>query len=269
MEGNTDLSRDIPTLLVRPKRNIVYISIIARNVPTVVDNVFEILDNFKIDVSEATVTTDFKRNEKIISFFADFSHSTLEDISFFSEIIERVDGVKSVKMSDPLMRGVTVADIEFPVTTFGGMLRAVILPEPLFAGLIRGTIKRFGPTGLLLLYEAGREVGFQVGELLKKFDVPIDKLLEGCLKILKSIGMLDPTTFEIKYTNEIIVRFRDCIECRNSADLVGNNPSANLVRGLIDGLLEEYYGREYLSVETKCQYKGDDFCEIITRPRSS
>lgn len=261
------MTRDIPTLLIRPQKQIIYISIKAENVSEIVDKIFEIINNFKIDVSEATVTTDFVLNEKRISFFADFSHATLSDVNIFVSMIRKIKGVKEVRTSDPLMTGVAIADIEFPVTTLGGLFRAIILPEPLFSGLIRGIIKNFGPTGLLFLYEAGKEMGIRESELLKKFSVSLDKLIEGFLKVLKSLGLLNPIGFEIK-GDLITVRFRDCIECQSAAGLVGDNPSANLVRGLIDGFLENLTGKIYLSTEISCQYKGSDYCEIQSKPRA-
>ncbi len=258
------MSRDIPTLLIKPNRRIVYFSIVTENKPEVVDNIFEIIDNFRIDVSEAIVTTDFRTNEKRISFFADFSQSTIEDINLFTEIIKKTHGVKAVQISDPLMTGVAIADIEFPITTFGGLARAVVFPESWFGGIVRGIVKTFGTTGLFFLYEAGKEVGLEEGQRLKKFAANIEKLVEGFLKILKSLGILNPISYELINERLVRIKFVDCIECKNSADLAGENPSCNLVRGIIDGLLESFTNKPFTSRETKCQFKGEEYCEIIS-----
>lgn len=255
------MSRDVPTLLFVPDKQIVYISIVADNVPEVVDSVFELIDNFGIDISEATITTDFKAGEKRISFFADLSQATV-DLGDLRHLLERTRGVRGVRISDPLMTGVAVADIEFPVTTFGGMYRAVIIPGPWLRGLLENVIRKFGATGLYFLYESGRGIGLREGPKISNFAPNLAKLVEGLLKMLKSTGFLNPTGYEVS-EGRVAVRFKSCIECEVAAPLVGGNPSCNLVRGLMEGVLETYTGRRCESKEVRCEYKGDEECEVV------
>lgn len=194
-----------------------------------------------------TIIADFKGKEKLAEGLA--------------ERLKRIDYVREVKLSPPIAEGVALDTISFPLTFLG--VRAVVLHEPVYRGLIAGGWKQFGTPYAILLYTLGYEAGrLAYADHTKVVSKPeVVRFAEAVFQLL-GFGRAEFVRLDER-AREALIRVYDSFECRlfpGAGEIRGN-----LVRGLLAGWLAGYWGvgedEEVFAKEIKCIAKDDPYCE--------
>lgn len=183
-----------------------------------------------------------------------------------SKELSGVELVEKVYVIAPIINGISVDTLSFPLTLMGQ--RAVILRQPLYEGFIKGVWKQFGSAGAILLYLAGFEAGrLAYRDHARLTEDPSAQLaLAQALFQMLGYGVLELVKVDDE-RREAVARVHDSFECelfRGAGEVRGG-----FVRGLIAGWLAGRWGvseeREILAREVKCIAKGDPYCEYHVR----
>ena len=142
--------------------------------------------------------------------------------------------------------------------------REIFLPEELFVDLEIEIVKKYGLAGKSLLYSAGKKFGYNYFSL----SVPTLKQTNNSMLfndfLIKSIESIYAS--EIDYLPElekkkITFRMTDFVICRKSG--LGCMFSTGAIAGGWAYILED---KTIEAVQTKCQGRGDEFCETVIAP---
>lgn len=161
-------------------------------------------------------------------------------------------------------RGGTVIDtLSFPVNWQDR--RVVILAQPAVAHMLDGIRSVLGTGGFVVLYELGIDYGKELAgyftDILEK-DYLVGNY-DYWVNVLAATGWGIP---DIKGSEDdfpnLTVRLASCLECdgRSSREAV-----CSFMRGFLSGVFGELSGHVVHCEESKCQAKGDSYCEFRLR----
>ena len=163
--------------------------------------------------------------------------------------------------------GAVVDTLSFPVNWQDR--RVVILAQPAVARMLDGIRSVLGTGGYVVLYELGIDYG---KELAGYFTAILgEEYLVGnydyWVNVLAATGWGIP---DIKGSKDdfpnMTVRFASCLECdgRSSRETV-----CSFMRGFLSGVFGNLSGHVVHCEESKCQAKGDSYCEFQIRSGKS
>jgi len=148
--------------------------------------------------------------------------------------------------------------------------RVVIYDSLIYASMYRRMFEIFKSGAIMILYETGKEAGRSYGKSLK------DKIGEpqqmagtlGRLGAASGWGKIDFSPLSLvtwTLQEKVILKIRNNFH----AEAVGQTgeSSCHFIRGLFIGVFEAMFGGEFVCNESKCQSKGDSYCEFqLKRP---
>ncbi len=180
------------------------------------------------------------------------------------EEIGRIKGVRRVEELEPVEEGLLVDYMHHPLTLLGG--RALLLREPALSKIVNDGYRRFGEPFSIWLYYTGKDAGRAFYEshvsILRKFDEEKVLKLSRYMFQLIGFGLLE----HVKVGGEeALVRVRDSIEVEVNS---GSGRSCQFVRGMLEGWFSGFFGKDAECMETKCENRGDEYCEFEIRVRS-
>lgn len=154
------------------------------------------------------ITISMDKEQEIL-LYLDFSEVkvSLEEVI---KNIRNVEEIKEVHFTSPILKGLLVDIIHFPITVFGE--KVWIARESVLRGLFRGLRLKWGNAGKIFLYHQGVEVGKHIYSDYSKYASTTNEMLAMFSSLLRAVGW--GIIEEIKqYGNSYIIRGRDSLEC--------------------------------------------------------
>jgi predicted hydrocarbon binding protein len=143
--------------------------------------------------------------------------------------------------------------------------RFLLIPVKLIHSIEDRLMESFGPaTATSIQYEIGKEGGANYVKIAQRagFDTKRQaniREIAARMGTMSGWGKVEIVGFNfekklarIRWTNGVSVRNRK-----------GRTAVCHFGRGVLTGAVEEIFGRKCESLETSCQGKGDDYCEVI------
>jgi len=140
----------------------------------------------------------------------------------------------------------------------------IMFPIAGMGDIFEKLIREFGSGGETILYELGRNFGYDRFELYRPLLGPEPRTrLDEAAHIFEALGF-GASTITQNPDGSIRMVVDDCFECFTPS-VVGRTCAFR--RGLAAGSFGALIGREVQCQETKCKSKGDKFCEFVVTLR--
>ena len=260
---------DIGRIARLPGRKLLGLFLEVENKPGVLAKISRVIADMHINILHVTITTPVREVKPTVPvlMFIDITNS-VASVKDIVESLSSLDVVRKVQVSRPIWDGVLADEYHFPIVV--DEVRAIIMTLPVLEGLI-AVIQRHEGLRALLWYQ-GLEVGIRVTKMYRTlYGV---KTLRDLLKLFQARALsMGWARLEIVRVDEVtgivVLRMYDNWECSIIKSWgPRDKPQNTFIRGLIAGILKEFYGVDYEVIETKCIAKGDPYCEFHARPRA-
>lgn len=140
----------------------------------------------------------------------------------------------------------------------------IMFPTAGMADIFEKLVKTFGSGGETILYELGRNFGYDRFELYRPILGPEPRTrVDEFAHVFEALGY-GASTITMDLDGSIRMVVDDCFECVTPSE-VGR--SCAFRRGLAAGSFGALLGQEVECKETKCRSKGAKFCEFAIIPR--
>jgi predicted hydrocarbon binding protein len=140
----------------------------------------------------------------------------------------------------------------------------IMFPSAGMANVFDKLVRTFGSGGETILYELGRNFGYDRFELYRPILGPEPRTrLDEAAHIFEAMGY-GASTITQNPDGSIRMVVDDCFECATPSEI---GRSCAFRRGLAAGTFGALLGHEIQSQEMKCRSKGDRFCEFVITPR--
>jgi len=143
-----------------------------KNVPGALADVADILSSRGVNILHGFHYAYPDQKAALWSFFADIAHSN-EKIENLIKEIEGLDITLEVKFSKPIIDGLIVDNLHFPVMVLNE--RSVIMKVRTIAEAFNGLYKKFSSGAGFILYEMGKAAGENKVRIINK-TYDLDKL---------------------------------------------------------------------------------------------
>jgi predicted hydrocarbon binding protein len=141
----------------------------------------------------------------------------------------------------------------------------IMFPSAGMADVFEKLVRTFGSGGETILYEMGRNFGYDRFQLYRPLLGPEPRTrVDEAAHIFEAMGY-GASTIAQNLDGSIRMVVDDCFECITPSD-VGR--SCAFRRGLAAGSFGALLGQEVQCQETKCRSKGDESCEFFVTPRT-
>ncbi len=234
-----------------------------KNTPGAIAEVVNILYSKGVNILHGFHTACPDRDEAICGFFADLKDSNEKAENLVKEI-EKLDVTLDVKFSRPIIDGLIVDEIHFPIMVLDE--RSIVMKIKTIAGSFNRLYEKFGSGAGFILYEMGRAAGEdKVKSLCEMYD--LDKLT--VLRVIlaersaKGWGISEIEKFDEEKSEASIV-VHELFEC---LPFQGKSKEAKsqFFRGYLAGVLSQLFNKPILVVEDECIAKGDENCKFISQ----
>lgn len=143
--------------------------------------------------------------------------------------------------------------------------RIVIYDSLIYASMYRRLFEIFKSGAVMILYETGKEAGRSYGKSLKD-RIGDPRQMAGTLRSLAAVTGWGKIDFSPLSLVTWTLQENVTLKIRNNfhAEAVGQigESSCHFIRGLFIGVFESMFEGEFACSETKCQSKGDSYCEF-------
>ncbi|MCS7098116.1 MAG: hypothetical protein NZ922_03965 [Candidatus Methanomethyliaceae archaeon] len=245
-----------------PNRELIEVLLVQRDETQSVNfpKICEVLKKFNIKV--ILQISYYMNNLPHILCFLDITDLNLP----FENVIKEFEkeNLRIIEIAKPKRKGIIIDTISFPL--MAGRSRVIIFRDFAYSNIIKGLRERFGSGGEVLLYYIGLECGRGFGKLHKEFaqDVEIEDPAEIYREI--SCAFFQWAGFgriaDVEITEEGgSITLHDSFECEIMRNKLRKSYS-QLVRGMITGILNEVFNKEFDVIEERCLAKGDPFCRF-------
>ncbi len=257
----------VQRLLYRQGRRLYGIIVEAFSKPGVLASISSMLAERDLDIIYCTAIAAEDKRGGII-FLVDFTDSDAMPQSIAEEL-KSLEFVEDVTIIEPIVNGFLIDDATFPIML--GRRRALILDDGMLQGIFISFREHLGSGGEAMLYhlglEAGRSRGRHAAMLAQRVGIKsLDKGLETVAKALKALGYGIIEFIELQENPpRARVRIYNSIECELGRG--AGHPFSQYIRGLINGIMSEFFKREMTAREVKCIAMGDPYCEFELKPR--
>ncbi len=151
---------------------------------------------------------------------------------------------------------------------FNTEIRVILFAVTLWRGLIRSLMTRFGTGGLYILWALGSDImKFHAHHIsMLKGKLTDEEIVRIGLAVLQAMGF---GIFKLmKFSREeIAIKIEEHFEDAAGKGIPGFQGS--FLRGLLSSFFSIIFGEEYECSSAKCVLRGDPYCELVARPRSS
>jgi len=237
-----------------------------KNTPGAIAKVANILFSRGVNILHGFHTACPGQKEAVWGFFADLKNSD-ERVEDLVKAIEMLDTTLEVKFSRPIIDGLIVDELHFPVMVLEE--RSIIMKLKTFTGCFQRLYEKFGSGAAFILYEMGKAAGEdKIKSLNESYN--LDKLT--ALRVIfaekaaKGWSIPEIEKFDEK-TVEASIVVQELFEC---APFRGKNKEAKsqFFRGYLAGVLGLLFNKPVSVVEVECIAKGDQRCKFISQLRS-
>ena len=140
----------------------------------------------------------------------------------------------------------------------------IMFPTAGMADVFEKLVREFGSGGETILYELGRNFGYDRFEIYRSLLGPDPRArLDEAAHIFEAMGY-GASAINQNTDGSIRIVVDDCFECATPSEI---GRSCAFRRGLAAGTFGALLGREIQCREMKCRSKGDKFCEFLVTPR--
>jgi len=203
------------------------------------------------------------RKEVVWGFFVDLKglNETIENLV---KEIEMLDAVLEVNFSKPIIDGLIVDELHFPVTVLDE--RSIILKIRTFVDCFKRLYEKFGSGAGFILYEMGKAAGENKVKIInEKYNLDRLTVLKVILAEKSAKGWCIPEIEKFDEEKvEITIVVQELFEC---IPFKGKNrdPKSQFFRGYLAGVLSQLFNKHVSVIETECVAKGDQNCKFIGR----
>ena len=139
----------------------------------------------------------------------------------------------------------------------------IMFPRAGMDDIFEKLVKTFGSGGETILYELGRNFGYDRFELYKPLLGPEPRTrVDEATHIFEALGY-GASTITMNPDGSVRVVVEDCFECATPSEI---GRSCAFRRGLAAGSFAALLEHETRCQETKCRSKGAKFCEFVITP---
>jgi predicted hydrocarbon binding protein len=140
----------------------------------------------------------------------------------------------------------------------------IMFPIAGMADIFEKLVKTFGSGGETILYELGRNFGYDRFDLYRPLLGPEPRTrVDEAAHIFEALGY-GASTIALNPDGSVRMVVDDCFECTPPSE---TGRSCAFRRGLAAGSFAALLERETQCQETKCRSKGASFCEFVITPR--
>lgn len=140
----------------------------------------------------------------------------------------------------------------------------VMFPSAGMADIFEKLVRTFGSGGETILYELGRNFGYDRFELYRPLLGPKPQSRVGeAAHIFEALGY-GASNITQNPDGSVRIVVEDCFECVTPSEI---GRSCAFRRGLAAGSFGALLGQEMQCQETKCRSKGAKYCEFMVAPR--
>ena len=242
-----------------PQRKLFHVVVKIRDVPGALAGVLTLLTT-ELNLLGST-SYSIEENSAMFSCFAEAlrKSETSDEIEGLlaaspwvleSKVAESKDGL----LVDSFHTGVQVGNGE----------PYIMFPSAGMADIFEKLVKTFGSGGETILYELGRNFGYDRFELYKPLLGPEPRTrVDEAAHIFEALGY-GAANITQNPDGSIRLVVKDCFECTTPSEI---GRSCAFRRGLAAGSFAALLQHETQCKETKCRSKGAEFCEFIITPR--
>ena len=142
----------------------------------------------------------------------------------------------------------------------------IMFPSAGMADIFEKLVRTFGSGGETILFELGRNFGYDRFELYRPLLGPEPReRVDEAAHIFEAMGY-GASTITQNPDGSIHLVVADCFECVTPSEI---GRTCAFRRGLAAGSFAALLGRDVECQETKCRSKGADFCEFTVTPAST
>jgi len=234
-----------------------------KNVPGAIANVANILFSKGINILHGFHYAYPDRNEAIWSFFADVKYLNKKIENLIKEI-EELDTTLEVKFSRPIIDGLIVDNLHFPVMVLNE--RSVVMKVKTIAESFSRLYEKFSSGACFILYEMGKAAGEDKVRIINE-TYSLDRLttLKMILaeRIAKGWGIPEIERFDEEKL-EVMITVQELFEC---LPFQGRNKEgkSHFFRGYLAGVLSQLFNKPISVIEVECIAKGDQKCKFISQ----
>ena len=246
---------DPSRVLYLPGRRLYGYWMILENVPGTLAKVTNVFADEGVNIVKVLVTSVEEGADSL--FYCDFTDVDVKPEKL-AEDFRRMKVVKDIKLIEPIIPGLLIDNIHFPIMISKG--RYVINREDCLRSFIKGMRSEFGSAGEALLYRIGLDMGKGMWQGLDYYTTDAEEKLEIFKQLFMNTGYgkMDMEIDIIGKEADVIVY--DSIECRQG--IGSENPYSHYIRGIIAGVFKNIFGGEVDVKEMKCIAVGDEYCEF-------
>jgi len=246
--------------------DLVQFAIELKNIPGAIAEVAELFSAKHINILQGFHAVYPNQKKAIWGFFADLKASN-EDVEDLIKEINKLDCILGVKFSRPIIDGLIVDELHFPITVSNE--RSILMKTKTFAHCFRGLREKFGSGANFILYEMGKAAGEnKVRNINEQYN--LDKLTALRLilaeKAAKGWCIPEIERFD-EEKNEAIIVVQELFEC---VPFKGGNKGAKsqFFRGYLAGALSQLFKKPVSVIETECVANGYRNCKFVGQTRS-
>ena len=242
------------------------LAIKLKNAPGSVAEIANILCSKHVNFLHGFHTVCPGREEAVWGLFIDLKESNTK----IENLVKEIEGLEStieVKFSRPIIDGLIVDNLHFPMMVMGE--RSIVMRIDTFAESFNRLYEKFGSGAYFILYEMGRAAGKRrIKKINEKYC--LDKIT--ALKVIlaeraaKGWGISEIESFN-EEKKESTITIRELFECMPFQGRSKRSKS-HFFRGYLAGVLSQLFGNPTLVIEAECVAKGDPNCRFIGRPQS-
>jgi len=237
-----------------------------KNIPGAIAEVANVFFSKNINLLHGFHTVCSDPTEVVWGFFADLKDSKdkIEDIV---KEISKLDSTLEVKFSRPIIDGLIVDEIHFPIMVLNE--RSIVLKVETFSECLKRLYEKFGSGACFILYEMGKAAGEnRVKRMNEKYDLNKLTVLKVILaeRAAKGWGISRIETFD-EEKSEATITVQELFEC---LPFQGRSKEAKsqFFRGYLAGVLSQLFSKPILVIESECIAKGDESCKFTGQIRS-
>ena len=249
---------DPSRILYLPGRRLYGYWMLLENIPGVLAKISMVFAEEDVNIVKVLVTSVEEGADSL--FYCDFTDTETDPEKLVKDF-KRVREVKDIKLMKPVIPGLLIDNIHFPITV--SEERYILCREDGFRGFVKGVRDEFGSSGEALLYYAGLNTGEGLWRGLDYYTTEARDKVEIFKQLFTSsgYGKIDMEIDIIEKKAD--VKIYDSIEC--SQGIGSEEPYSHYIRGMIASIFKNIFGGEVEVKEVKCIAVGDKYCEFRVR----
>ena len=234
-----------------------------KDVPGAMAEVANLLYRRGVNILHGFHTVFPDQAEAIWGFFADIKNLTVE-AERLREEMENLGSVIDVKTSGPIIDGLIVDELHFPLMVLNE--RSVLFKVRTIMESFKRLCEKFGSGASFILYEMGRAAGEgKAKRILMEYGLDKYTSLKLILaeRAAKGWGVPEIEMFDDERM-EAVIKVHELFECISSRG-ANREARSQFFRGYLAGLFGYLFNKPVSVTETECISKGDEICKFVCK----